>query len=163
MGEGFNKEYVKTVATDFYIRNRTYTDPELGEVEVKWKIWDLAGEPAFDEVRDMFFDNAEAGIAVYDISRRKTYQNLPHWIDEFTKHAGEEHPLILIGNKKDLREKGRTEVPPSKGKEFATKLESRFHYKVPFIETSAKTGANIEKALQTLADQVLKWAKKTLQ
>lgn len=162
LGKGFSERYKKTIGVDFFIQERKYYDSELGDVGIKWLIWDLAGEPSFEQVRGDYYSGAKAGVAIYDISRAETYHNLPNWIEEFWTHAGGTYPLILVGNKIDLRDRGRSEVPTSSGRQYARNLEEHIDISVPFIETSAKRGEHINEAFDMLATQIIRWIKRKM-
>lgn len=162
LGKGFDERYKKTIGVEFYVLNREYYDADLGEVEFRWLIWDLAGQPSFDQVRGDYYRGAKAGMAIYDISRAETYHNLPNWIEEYWTHTNGVYPFILVGNKKDLRSKGLAEVSVTLGRQYAESLEEHVGFSVPFIETSAKEGEQINKAFELLAKQVLYWVKKRI-
>lgn len=54
-------------------------------------------------------------------------------------------PLVLVANKTDLYEAGEeTQVQQQQGIEYAKELTEWAKFEVPFIETSAKTGFNVD-------------------
>jgi len=65
------------------------------------------------------------------------------WFQNVEQHATEGVHKILIGNKCDWEEK--REVSTEKGEDLARELG------IPFIETSAKSNVNVEKAFYQLA------------
>ena len=152
MGETFKKTYIMTIGADFAVKRMT-----VGDVDVKFIIWDLAGQPHFRAVRAEFYRGAKGGLLLYDISRRDTFENVPAWMEEFIKHTGGGAvAVVLVGNKVDLREKGLNEVPREDGLEMARELQDRYGIPVGFVETSALTGENVDKAFFTLAEEILR-------
>jgi small GTP-binding protein len=72
-------------------------------------ISDIAGQSRFEEVRSAFFLGAEVVLAVCDLTRKKTLENLENiWIPEFliaNPIKGRKKTKIqLIGNKCDLED-----------------------------------------------------------
>jgi len=155
MGETFNATYIMTIGADFAVKHM-----RIGDVDVKFIIWDLAGQPHFRAVRTEFYRGARGALLVYDITRRATFENVPAWMEEFIRHTkGEGVAVVLVGNKIDLREKGLEQVSQADGLEMARELREKHSIPVGFIETSALTGENVDKAFFTLADEILKKAR----
>ncbi len=146
--------YRRTIGADIFIKESTYTINPLGQLQVKWLIWDLAGQPIFREVRGEYYHGAQAGIAVFDVSRPPTFKNIPYWIAEFFKHAGGIRPIILVGNKVDLRDKMPC-LPPEYGKEYAEKLSQKTGMRVEYLEASALYNVNVEEVFQKLAETII--------
>lgn len=70
------------------------------------------------------------------LARRDTFQHISTWLEDARQHSSQNTTLILIGNKCDLEAK--REVSREEGEAFAQ--ENGLY----FIETSAKTSANVE-------------------
>ena len=51
MGEGFTASYLVTIGADFAVKNVETSDG----TQVKFQIWDLAGQPHFKAVREGFY------------------------------------------------------------------------------------------------------------
>merc|ERR1712178_403506 len=68
------------------------------------------------------------------------------WLNEIDRYACENVNKLLVGNKSDLT--GKRVVSTEQGKEFADSLG------IEFLETSAKTSANVEQAFLTMASQI---------
>ncbi len=116
--------------------------------KIRFMIWDLAGQEQFKRLRQIYLHNSEAGILVYDITDRKSFDNVKNWCEDFKKSPPREKILILVGNKIDL-EDSRV-VSTAEGVDLAKQLD------LPFIETSAKTGENIDDAFRILALSITK-------
>jgi len=68
------------------------------------------------------------------------------WLHEIDRYASENVNKLLVGNKSDLTSKRA--VSYEQAKEFADSLG------IAFIETSAKSSTNVEKAFMTMASQI---------
>ena len=96
----------------------------------------------------IFFKGSLGALITYDITRRKTFDNLKTWINE-AKTESPRIMLILVGNKNDLED--MREVSYEEGLEFAKKNGC-----IGFIETSAKTGENVAEAFLQMGKSILK-------
>ncbi|MHA1836221.1 MAG: GTP-binding protein, partial [Candidatus Odinarchaeia archaeon] len=108
-------------------------------------LWDIAGQEKFKIIRKGFFEGARGALVMYDVTRRSTFENIKNWINEVEEFAGE-IPMIICGNKIDLVD--QREVKREEGENFSKKIGKMF------IETSAKTGQNVEKAFVELCSQI---------
>lgn len=105
---------------------------------IKLQIWDTAGQESFRSITRAYYRGATGALLVYDISRRDTFNHLARWLEEARQNANPNMVIMLIGNKSDL-EDGR-EVAYEEGARFAQENG------LIFLETSAKTAANVEEA-----------------
>ncbi len=143
-----------TIGADFAVKEITGAT-ETGEpFSVKCSIWDLSGQLNFKDVRSIYYKGSHAMVMVYDCTNRTSFKDLSFWIDEIKKHTNiSTMTMLLIANKKDLREEGKNHVTADEGaalaKHWATELFND-KWEVPFIETSAKTGENIQEAFDRL-------------
>lgn len=71
---------------------------------VRLVLIDTAGEEKFGRLRKTYFEGSLGCIAVYDITRRETLEDLDCWIAEYRKVVGENTFITIIGNKIDLVE-----------------------------------------------------------
>jgi len=141
----FAKDYKSTIGTS--IMKKECSFKELDST-VRFVIWDLAGQAQFKRVRQSYLANAEAGILVYDVTNRASFENIDkNWYIEIKK-GSPNISLILVGNKIDLTE--NRVISREEGESLAEKLQ------LIYIETSAKTGENINDAFKMLALQIIK-------
>jgi len=154
MGYGFNPQYLRTIGANFYSKRFDYEDERIGKLAIQLIVWDLAGQPYFNEVREQYYRGAKVAIAVFDVTCEESFKNIKNWINEFWKNIGEKYPIVLVGNKTDLRETMEG-LSPEKGKELAEKYSQELGLEIPYIETSAKTGENVEKVFQYAVKLVL--------
>jgi len=140
----FQTDYKGTIGTSIMKKECEF---EGLKSKVRFVIWDLAGQSQFKRVRYSYVANAEAGILVFDVTRKDTFENIKLWHEE-TIEISKDIALILVGNKIDL-EDSRV-VSTAEGEELAKKLN------LGYVETSAKTGENIEDAFRMLALQIVK-------
>lgn len=157
LGHGFDVTYKSTIGADFYIKKDTYSFEGLGTYHIEWMIWDLAGQKYFDVIRPIYYNKARAAIIVFDVSRPPTFKALPKWIKEFWHYSGGIYPFIIVGNKVDLRG-NQPCIPPEYGRRYSETLTRQLGFPIPYVETSAKTGYNINEAFKTLAYTIIQYA-----
>ncbi|TFF83933.1 GTP-binding protein, partial [Candidatus Heimdallarchaeota archaeon] len=99
LGKGFKDGYSMTIGADFAVKR-----VELGHLVATFQIWDLAGQQRFDVVRSVYYRGSSGALLVFDVSNPQSFNNLPSWLNELTKNNYDRIvPLVLIGNKTDLR------------------------------------------------------------
>ncbi|MCY3410922.1 MAG: GTP-binding protein [Candidatus Heimdallarchaeota archaeon] len=129
---------------------------ELGQTSVEYTVWDIGGQPNFQTILPMYYRGALGALVVYDLTKKESFDNIVHWIDDIKKYC-DEVPLVVIGNKSDLiDERALTEV---QGKEMAETLRARWSKDIHFIETSAKQDIGVTQAFMDLAESILKMIK----
>jgi small GTP-binding protein len=145
--EGFKASYLPTLGVDFAQKAVTYKD-----ISTNLVIWDIAGQPAYQGLRRRYYEGSSGLILVYSVVDRDSFDNASKWLVEAHGFMGSLPPIIVIGNKIDLRS-GTSEgdaVTPEEGKAFAEKFSQKLNMPTIFIETSALTGENIDSAFESL-------------
>ncbi|KAJ1991916.1 Ras- protein Rab-2A [Dimargaris cristalligena] len=136
----FQPAHDLTIGVEFGARIVT-----VGQKRIKLQIWDTAGQESFRSITRSYYRGAAGALLVYDITRRDTFDHLATWLEDARKYSNANITIMLIGNKCDLEAKRA--VSREEGESFARE-NGLF-----FIETSAKTAANVEEAfVHTAAD-----------
>jgi len=156
MGDAFLADYKSTIGADFYVKRESYNIEPFGRIMFEWIIYDMAGQRRFELIRPIYYNKARAAIIVFDVSRPETFRSVPDWIREFWRYSGGRYPFIIIGNKIDLRGKVSC-LPYEYGAKYAEDLSRALGFPVPYVETSAKEGINIEQAFESLARTILRF------
>ncbi|GBE82815.1 GTP-binding protein [Sparassis crispa] len=139
--DAFTDSYLSTIGVDFKIRTI-----DLEGRTVKLQIWDTAGQERFRTIAAAYYRGAHGIVVVYDVTDQDSFENVKGWLTEIERYASENVKKLLLGNKSDLVE--RKIVQYSVAKDFADEL------KIPFLETSAKTSANVEEAFLTMSKEI---------
>ena len=137
----YTESYISTIGVDFKIRTI-----ELDGKTIKLQIWDTAGQERFRTITSSYYRGAHGIIVVYDVTDLESFNNVKQWLHEIDRYASENVNKLLVGNKCDLET--RRAVSTDQAREFADSLG------IEFLETSAKTATNVEKAFMTMAAQI---------
>ena len=142
VNDSFRKSYKSTLGV-----NLLKKDLEVDKYgETSAQIWDLGGQESFRNLRKLYLEGAHGGMLLYDVTNETSFQKLDNWVQSFRETRGDKR-LRLIGNKIDLEDS--IQVKKEQGQEYAS--EQGFE----FIQTSAKTGNNVDKAFHDLIKAVL--------
>lgn len=156
LGHGFDAQYTLTVGADFAMR-----DDNIEGFPIRYQIWDLAGQQRFDGVREAYYTGCVGALLVYDITRSESFYDMPKWINELWTNNGRGRvPIVVVGNKIDLRGKLDNTISSNQGWSFTENLSDLTEsdgFLCHFIETSAKTGINIPQAFSLLGTNILKF------
>ena len=156
----FIESYLMTVGANFY--SEIFEFGDNGD-KLKVLFWDFSGQPQFKVVRSQFYMGTMICIAVFDLTRYITLTNLKNWFNEMYKNLEESAiPTVIIGNKVDLEIE--RSVKYNEATEFVKSLYDKYpgykNMEIPYFETSAKTGENVEKTFRTTAELFLKTLKR---
>uniref|UniRef100_A0A8D2PC01 RAS and EF-hand domain containing n=1 Tax=Zosterops lateralis melanops TaxID=1220523 RepID=A0A8D2PC01_ZOSLA len=129
-----------TLGVDFQMK-RLIVDGEPTVLQ----LWDTAGQERFRSIAKSYFRRADGVLLLYDVTCEKSFINVREWVDMIEDATHENIPIMMVGNKADLRqdvtEQGRKCVPINYGEKLA------MTYNALFCETSAKDGSNIVEAV----------------
>ncbi len=143
----FDDEYVTTIGTKVSKKEARVFFPERDFlVDVDMTIWDIMGEAGFRELlKDAYFYGANGILAVADLTRRKSLDDLDDWIDGVEQVVGKV-PVVIAVNKSDLVSSAQY------GERDVEQVARAFD--CAFLMTSAKTGQNVEEAFRKLSSMV---------
>src|SRR5213594_4187657 len=146
--EDFDDKYIQTLGTKVSKKELTVPHVDGEAVKVDMTIWDIMGQKGFRELlKEAYFYGAKGVIAVCDVTRKTTLDDLDDWIEGVYSVTGKV-PIQFLANKWDLRDRaefGEAEI------EQVTRA-----YGAPFSLTSAKTGENVEPSFTSLAERIHK-------
>ena len=137
----FENSYKQTLGTEILLKELS-----LNDEKVILQIWDVAGGSYFKRYREKYYNNATGALLVFDLTRRKTFDHLTQWLEEFETTLSKKPKYVLVGNKKDLQEQqtvGLQEI-----NDFAEQMGFKLEL------TSAMTGENVESAFSHLAEMM---------
>lgn len=114
--------------------------------KIRIQIWDTAGQEKYQSITNSYYINSKGVLAVFDITREKSFSNIDKWVKDVKEVAGKNINIIIVGNKSDLADKREVSIDDCKQK--AKKLGCQY------IETSAVNNSNIKEAFQELVDMI---------
>ena len=88
------------------------------------KLWDTAGQEKYRSLTKLFYKDSKVVIFVYDITNKKSFNELNYWINEIKESLGNEPVLGMVGNKYDLKD--LKEVDDNTAKKFAEEKGIKF-------------------------------------
>ena len=111
-------------------------------------LWDTAGQERFRSLGKHFYKDAYIVILVYDITNKKSFEEIENiWYPSVKEHGEKYSVLAVVGNKCDLYE--NEEVKENEAREYAQQIGATF------MLVSAKSGDNIDLLFNTLVKQYL--------
>ncbi|TET89854.1 MAG: GTP-binding protein [Methanomassiliicoccales archaeon] len=144
----FSEKYLTTIGTKISKREMTMPDPDGGVgVDIDMAIWDIIGQHGFRRLlQEAYFFGVDGIIAVCDMTREETLSGLEDWLQRVEEVAGTV-PIIAAANKSDLQTHRNIEEPDLR--------EMMKKFNAEFLLTSAKTGENVEKLFDYLANVIV--------
>ncbi|XP_018585566.1 ras-related protein Rab-19 [Scleropages formosus] len=139
----FTEKQQNTIGVDFTVRTL-----DIEGKRVKMQVWDTAGQERFRTITQSYYRSAHGAMITYDLTRRSTFDSIPHWIREVEQYGAANVLLVLIGNKSDLESQRQVLF-----EDACTLAEERGV--LAALETSAKEARNVEEAFLLLARELM--------
>ncbi|OXA60068.1 ras and EF-hand domain-containing protein homolog [Folsomia candida] len=140
----FTPNLSSTIGVDFRVKS-----VEVDGVAAACQIWDTAGQERFRSLTKSYFRRADGVLLLYDVTSERTFLSIRHWVHSIQEGAGRSLPIILCGNKSDLRNReGVACVPWEEGSKLAASCGASF------LETSPKSGENVMNSLVLLVREM---------
>lgn len=155
----FPEVYVPTVFENYV------ADIEVDGKQVELALWDTAGQEDYDRLRPLSYPDTDVILMCFSIDSPDSLENIPEkWTPE-VRHFCPNVPIILVGNKKDLRQDETTKrelmkmkqepVRPEEGKTVAEKINA-----FAYLECSAKTKEGVRQVFEMATRAALQTKKK---
>ena len=85
---------------------------------------------------------------MFDLTNRRTFDKICDWLEQIRKNSGSQQVhIVLVGNKTDLGDRRMVTMEEA--------LELGKEHGLPYVETSAATGKNVEEAVHKVLDAIL--------
>jgi len=112
-------------------------------------ILDTAGQEEYKALRDEYMRTADGFLLVFDLSNRKSFQELSDFHRQITRSKDNDFPpLMMAGNKSDLAD--NLKVVNSQ-----EALELCKGWKCEYLETSAKERRNIDECFHKIVEKIV--------
>ncbi|RHY22670.1 hypothetical protein DYB32_009439 [Aphanomyces invadans] len=140
----FSTDFASTIGVEFLTQVM-----EVDGVQVKAQIWDTAGQERFHAMMSTYYRKAVGALLVFDVTDKTTFDGIQKWLDQLVQARVAEPGLatVLVGNKADVDASKRA-VSTMEAQAYAAS------HHMMYVETSAKTGANVDKAFRDLLTTV---------
>ncbi len=120
---------------------------ENNNQKINFLFYDSAGHDRFRHLTKQHYQGSKGIILAYDVTDKKTFDNVDGWINSIKENADSNAEMIIIGNKIDLTDRA---VTTDDAKELYNK------HGIEVFEASAKSGDNVKEAFLKLIDNILK-------
>jgi len=128
-------------------------------------LWDTAGQEDYDRLRPLSYPDTDVILMCFSIDSPDSLENIPEkWTPE-VKHFCPNVPIILVGNKKDLRNDEVTKrelmkmkqepVRPDEGKGMADRISA-----YSYLECSAKSKDGVREVFENATRAALQKQRK---
>lgn len=157
--ETFNSDEMTTTAASFV--SKTITFNEYNGINIKYDIWDTAGQENYRSLAKIFYKSSNAAILVYDITDKRSFEEIKkYWYKQIKENCPQSDKfyyylylyiwiivIALAANKGDLF--SQEEVKEEEGKKYAKEIGALFQI------TSACTGIGINELFYKIGCKLL--------
>uniref|UniRef100_A0AC35U7Z5 Ras-like GTP-binding protein Rho1 n=1 Tax=Rhabditophanes sp. KR3021 TaxID=114890 RepID=A0AC35U7Z5_9BILA len=140
--------YVPTVFENYV------ADIEVDAKQVELALWDTAGQEDYDRLRPLSYPDTDVILMCFSIDSPDSLANIPEkWTPE-VQHFCQKIPIILVGNKKDIRQDAAAVEEMRKMRQEPVRYEqgvamSQQIGAYAYIECSAKTRDGVREVFET--------------
>nr|XP_053631319.1 ras and EF-hand domain-containing protein homolog [Cherax quadricarinatus] len=144
----FVTNIASTLGVDYKVKTLN-----VDEKNIAIQLWDTAGQERFRSITKTYFRRADGVLLLFDVTSERSFLNVRQWIQSIDEACHSRVPVVLCGNKADLRvsaaAEGRSTVSSADGERLARDCGASF------VETSSKSGTGVMEALVQLARQMM--------
>ena len=137
----FNDHTTETISAEYGVKNIT-----LEKMIVKLQLWDTGGKETLRFTVTPYIRDSSVAVVVYDITSVDTFKGTDKWIEDVRTQRADDVVIVLVGNKTDLE--GKRQVAVKEGEKKAREMD------LMFVETSAKSGHNVENLFRRIAQSL---------
>ena len=143
--DSFSERYIATIGTTFALKTVNTVLPSGSNITARIVLWDLAGQPTYNELRRRYMAGSSMAIIVYDVTRPQTFLDIGEWFTKFITVCPNA-VVAVVANKIDREDR----LVPAEAGKMVTQWLDVLHY-----ETSAKTGENVNTLFTDLVQRAI--------
>jgi Ras-related protein Rab-2A len=132
----FNATHTATIGVTFSSHRM-----HIGGSDIQFQVWDTAGQEIYRSITRSYYRESDCALLVCDLTNRDSFDSLKSWVSDVKGLAPTRCKIVLAGNKVDLDR----DVSHDDLQKFAEEID------VPFFETSALTGVNVNALFEEAA------------
>lgn len=149
--KNYFSEYLRsTIGVAFYHKEVICED----EKKIDLHLWDIASSERYGSMSKIYYQESNAAIILFDITRTNSFYDASWWIDDIRSKVktSENNPIpcLLIGNKCDLND----EVPPEIQEKIDDLISS--NQIIGFYKTSCLKDINVKESAEFIVNYVNK-------
>lgn len=160
-GCGKTNLLTRFVRNEFFPNSQTTIGVEFANKTIDIKggrraciqVWDTAGQDRYRAITSAYYRSASGAFLVYDMTRASTFKSLEKWLGELRQHLEPEIPIVVVGNKSDLRP--IREVSQEQARRWCEQNCISM-----YLETSCLENINVEVAFLTLVNAIVDYVEK---
>ena len=141
-GKTFQDIHMATIGLDYRLKSMKLKSGK----NIKLQIWDTAGQDRFRAITKNYYKGSHGIILIYDVTNIQTFENVKSWVNQIREEASTNVIIYIAANKIDMEEERK--VSKEEGEKLAQELG------FPFMETSAKSGVNINETFDDLVERI---------
>lgn len=124
----------------------------LGKDPTYLQIWDTAGQERYRSLGGIFYQNAEAAIVVFSKTDIESAKNVKSWVEQFRAVMGTSPFIAIVQNKSDIDYSCQISDESSEEIDIEKWAKEKGFF---YIETSAKTGKNVQELFIAVTQSVV--------
>jgi small GTP-binding protein len=137
----FSISTLSTIGIDFRVKYL-----EIDSLKIKLQVWDTGGQERFRTITRSYFRGSHGVLLAFDCTSRKSFESIDLWLKEIAKNADDNINKMIVGTKID--DKDKRVVFYDEALALANK------YNLPYIETSALDGSNVEECFMSITTNI---------
>ena len=138
----FQDIHMATIGLDYRLKTMKLKSGK----DIKLQIWDTAGQDRFRAITKNYYKGSHGIILIYDVTNLQTFENVKNWVSQIREEAANNVVIYIAANKIDMETERK--VSRQEGESLAQELG------FPFMETSAKSGININETFEDLVERI---------
>lgn len=142
----FHEKTMSTIGVAFKRKKVNINDT----ISIELHIWDFGGEKKYRTLFPSYCNGASAALILYDITNKESLIDVKNWVKIIDKNAVEKVIKIMIGTKIDLESQRVISFAE------ALKTSQKYDCLGEPIETSSKTGENVEDAFLKVSKEIIR-------
>ena len=138
----FQDIHMATIGLDYRLKTMKLKNGK----DIKLQIWDTAGQDRFRAITKNYYKGSHGIILIYDVTNLQTFENVKTWVNQIREETTTNVVIYIAANKIDMETERK--VTKQEGESLAQELG------FPFMETSAKSGININETFEDLVERI---------